>query len=582
VSSPSWGTIPFGGQFNTAHQQAQQYALIGSHWDEDQRVFFTGIKESTVDDTYDVTFRAARACLWVTIHVQSEGTGGRDYDAATFESSTRYDMRQDRVREIEVTTDGAQSYYIWAIPEFEQTADGTFYKYDGVDADDHMAFTEIRPGLPATVLQGTLTSGSIPYATASDTLADTTFEYNGSGQMQAPNGGPFAPAYSFGDQNQMGMYRKGTDELGLYGGASGWTLYMDQAVVDLYWGGGFYSGVQDMIQMRDGVARPSLYMGVSGDFTNTTTSQIYVYGSGSSSNLVFRGGDNNAGATFVTNAVTGDKGYAAIYAEGSGAAGQSNYGAFYVYSVDDSEIDVTAAGASQGTIAGRLSANTGLRTVDGDASTPAWSFESDTDTGVFRPGANQWAVAVNGNSRFKVETDQATCQSMGLVVDDTFAVGQNRSTAVQSALGGTWTGGAVTAIAAYRINTDVVLSSSTTASACLFEIGGGRSVTTPGTSLTVQRIASMYLREPAVVVGAGDTVTDAATLYIQNAPTEATNNYALHVDDGGVRIDDGIPLGGGSTPTLGTIGGTGPATAAQNQWLRVYIGTGAFFIPVWQ
>ncbi len=144
MSSPSWGTIPFGGRFNRAFEQTQQYALIGSHWDEDQRVFFTGIKESPVEDTFDVSFRAARACLWVTIHVQSESTGGRDYDAATFESSTRYDMRQDRVREIEVTTDGAQSYYIWAIPEFEQTADGTFYKYDGVDADDHMAFTEIR------------------------------------------------------------------------------------------------------------------------------------------------------------------------------------------------------------------------------------------------------------------------------------------------------------------------------------------------------------------------------------------------------------------------------------------------------
>jgi hypothetical protein len=581
VSSPSWGTIPFGGELNTQYQQSQQYALIGSHWDEDQRVFFTGIKESTVDDTYDVAFRAARACLWVTIHVQSEATGGRDYNAATSVSSTRYDMRQDRVREIEVTTDGAQSYYIWAIPEFEQTADGTFYKYDGVDADDHMAFTEIRPGLPATVLQGTLTSGSIPYATASDTLADTSFDYNGSGQMRAPNGGPFQPAYSFGDQTQMGMYRKGADELALYGGASGWTLFMDQPVVDLYWGAAFASGVQDMIQMRDGVARPSLYMGVSGDSTNTTTSQIYVYGSGSSSNLVFRGGDNNAGATFVTNAVTGDKGYAAIYAEGSGAAGQSNYGAFYAYSVNDSEIGVTAAGASQGTIAGRLSANTGLRTVDGDASTPAWSFESDPDTGVFRPAADQWAVAVNGNSKFKVENIQATCQGIGLVVDDTLAVGQNRTSAVQSVIGGTFTGGAVTSIAAYRINTDLVLDAATTGGAHLFEIGGGRSVTTPGTSLTVNRVATMYLRHPALVVGTGDTVTNAATLYIQNAPTEATNNYALHVDDGSVRIDDGIALGGGSAPTLGTIGGSGPATAAQNQWLRVYIGTTAFFIPVW-
>jgi hypothetical protein len=44
-----------------------------------------------------------------------------------------------------------------------------------------------------------------------------------------------------------------------------------------------------------------------------------------------------------------------------------------------------------------------------------------------------------------------------------------------------------------------------------------------------------------------------------------------------------IPLGGGAAPTFGTIGGTGPATAAQNTWMRVIDSTGvAFFVPVWK
>jgi len=42
-------------------------------------------------------------------------------------------------------------------------------------------------------------------------------------------------------------------------------------------------------------------------------------------------------------------------------------------------------------------------------------------------------------------------------------------------------------------------------------------------------------------------------------------------------------LGGGAAPTLGTIGGTGPATAAQNTWLKMTDSTGAsFFLPAWK
>jgi hypothetical protein len=44
-----------------------------------------------------------------------------------------------------------------------------------------------------------------------------------------------------------------------------------------------------------------------------------------------------------------------------------------------------------------------------------------------------------------------------------------------------------------------------------------------------------------------------------------------------------IALGGGAAPTLGTIGGGGPAAAAQNSWLKVADSTGAaIFIPVWK
>lgn len=44
-----------------------------------------------------------------------------------------------------------------------------------------------------------------------------------------------------------------------------------------------------------------------------------------------------------------------------------------------------------------------------------------------------------------------------------------------------------------------------------------------------------------------------------------------------------IALGGGAAPTLGTIGGSGPATAAQYRWMRLLDSGGvAFWIPVWK
>ena len=58
------------------------------------------------------------------------------------------------------------------------------------------------------------------------------------------------------------------------------------------------------------------------------------------------------------------------------------------------------------------------------------------------------------------------------------------------------------------------------------------------------------------------------------------------ISPGGQDIRWGVPLvalGGGAAPTLGTIGGTGPATSAQNSWLRLVDSTGAvFWVPVWK
>ena len=43
-----------------------------------------------------------------------------------------------------------------------------------------------------------------------------------------------------------------------------------------------------------------------------------------------------------------------------------------------------------------------------------------------------------------------------------------------------------------------------------------------------------------------------------------------------------VALGGGLTPTFGTMGGTGPATAAQNSWLQININGVNSWVPVWR
>jgi hypothetical protein len=65
--------------------------------------------------------------------------------------------------------------------------------------------------------------------------------------------------------------------------------------------------------------------------------------------------------------------------------------------------------------------------------------------------------------------------------------------------------------------------------------------------------ASMIIWEPNIVEAGGDGVTNAATLFIANAPTEGgTGNYALWVDAGSVRLDGSLWVEG--TPTEGSAG----------------------------
>lgn len=416
MSSPSWGTIPFGGRFNQAFQQTQQYALLGSHWDEDQRVFFTGIKESPVEDTFDVSFRAARACLWVTIHIQTDATGGRDYDPVTFVSSTRYDMRIDRVRSIEIATDGLSNYFVWAIPEFEQTADGSFYKFDGVEADDHMAYFEFDAANPA-IIASSLTSPYVPYASAADTLSDSGFEYNATNeQFRAPSniGSQSFPQYSFVDDTDAGMFLAvgGTLQFGVGGGAR---LNLQTGLAQL---------TVELQMASDGLATDPQYT-----FTNDLDTGLFLAGTnqlgitaGGVSRLNIAEtysrfenevemGFSDAGGSFwrIGNSVTTNE-----LQMGFDATGGRMWWAPYPLGVADFAKEF---GYDFGTanwyfdaflaVGGNVAADRFLG-QDGSVSAPTFSFSNDADTGMYLGATGDLRFTVAGSDKIQVLASETT------------------------------------------------------------------------------------------------------------------------------------------------------------------------------
>lgn len=98
--------------------------------------------------------------------------------------------------------------------------------------------------------------------------------------------------------------------------------------------------------------------------------------------------------------------------------------------------------------------------------------------------------------------------------------------------------------------------------------------------------ANDYLRLKPGVNG-----TSVPTLYVggqTNVPltiqTKGSGTLKLDPASGDIQWGKAlVALGGGAAPTLGTIGGSGPATAAQNTWLRLLDSAGnACWVPVWK
>lgn len=146
-----------------------------------------------------------------------------------------------------------------------------------------------------------------------------------------------------------------------------------------------------------------------------------------------------------------------------------------------------------------------------------------------------------------------------LVVSDTgpHAIGGAVSPQHQLVVRGAYTDtGGFSVATAIGIRSQFTGSSGNTSVLALISNDAGYSITTQGQSETIGNVATAVLREPNITVGTGDTVTNASTLKIANAPTEGTNNYALWVDNGAVQFDGTLDVDG-NTSLGGTLTVTG-------------------------
>ena len=91
-----------------------------------------------------------------------------------------------------------------------------------------------------------------------------------------------------------------------------------------------------------------------------------------------------------------------IYRPGAGRFGVSILGNLV--------LDIIAAGLS---VTGGVTVTTTVTTASGTAAAPAITFTGDTDTGIYRTGANGVGITVNGSQVARFETTGMTVTGVG-------------------------------------------------------------------------------------------------------------------------------------------------------------------------
>ena len=129
-------------------------------------------------------------------------------------------------------------------------------------------------------------------------------------------------------------------------------------------------------------------------------------------------------------------------------------------------------------------------------------------------------------------------------LDGTVSIGYpNPGTINQMLIGGPYTSPGLSTYAQV-VQMSTALTGVTGDTAWLVGMRLSPSITTQA-SETIAHVASVEIAEPEITKGSGATVTRASTLWIRNAPTEGTNNYALYAG-GDVTVTGSLSKTSGS------------------------------------
>jgi len=92
------------------------------------------------------------------------------------------------------------------------------------------------------------------------------------------------------------------------------------------------------------------------------------------------------------------------------------------------------------------------------------------------------------------------------------------------------------------INYGATLTGAAGDTTLLFGVSYSPSIVTQTATESITDIVTLLVNEPQITDNLTGSITNATTVKIQGAPTEGTNNYALWVTAGGVRVDGDLLL----------------------------------------
>ena len=224
--------------------------------------------------------------------------------------------------------------------------------------------------------------------------------------------------------------------------------------------------------------------------------------------------DFTIGDTVITNGViTDSSGLSLAAAVDLGANTLTSTGSMQIRTIDYSDGDLAITIAD----GGGITAAAGITSTAASNSFGATSF-NDADI------TNVDSIAINS-----------------IVADSGISIGIGTDPSANQLLrvGGTHTNPTANGVALGLFPAITTATGSSNYSIARFNA----SVTTYAASDTYTNISTLMLDEPSITLGSGSSATVAATLTINDAPTEATNNYAFFVDSGAIRLDGAISLG---------------------------------------